>query len=100
MNLPNCYQKDDCIIGCIQYIDSFGNLVTNIPQNWLKGSNWSLEIRGDIIKSGKTYSDAKQGDFITLIGSHGWVDIALNCGNAQVELGVENGSQVRIFLKN
>ncbi|MEO1428662.1 MAG: SAM-dependent chlorinase/fluorinase [Cyanobacteria bacterium J06633_8] len=97
LNLPDCEQKDDCIIGCIQYIDNFGNLVTNIPQSYLKGSSWSLEIRGNIIKYQKTYSDVKQGELIAIIGSHGWVEIAVNCGNAQVELGVENGSQVRIF---
>ncbi|AFY58151.1 hypothetical protein Riv7116_5785 [Rivularia sp. PCC 7116] len=97
LNLPSCYRKDNSIIGCIQYIDSFGNLVTNIPQSYVKGSSWNLEIRGNIIKSQKTYSDVQQGELVALIGSHGWVEIAVSCGNAQIELGVNNGTQVRFF---
>ncbi|MBV6623686.1 MAG: SAM-dependent chlorinase/fluorinase [Rivularia sp. (in: Bacteria)] len=97
LNLPNCYQQDDFILGCIQYIDNFGNLVTNIPQSYVEGSSWSLEIKENIIKSQKTYSDANEGELIALIGSHGWVEIAVNCGSAQLRLGVDNGAQVRIF---
>ncbi|MEA5595179.1 SAM-dependent chlorinase/fluorinase [Rivularia sp. UHCC 0363] len=96
LDLPECSRKDDILIGCIQYIDHFGNLVTNIPQNFVKGKNWSAEIQGNTIKAQKTYSDVKIGEIIALIGSHGWVEIAVNGGNAELELGVKFGDEVRI----
>ena len=96
LDLPECYQKDRSVIGCIQYIDHFGNLVTNIPQSYVEGTNWSVEIRGRKIKARETYSEVKVGELIALVGSHGWVEIAVNSGNASLELDVDNGSQVRI----
>lgn len=96
LDLPECCQKDDSVIGCIQYIDHFGNLVTNIPQSYVEGTNWTVEIRGRKIKARKTYSEVKVGELIVLVGSHGWVEIAVNSGNASLKLDVDNGSQVRI----
>jgi len=96
LNLPECCRNDNSITGCIQYIDHFGNLVTNIPRNYIKGNNWNVEIKGNIIKARETYSDVKVGEMIALIGSHGWVEIAVNSGNAKLKLDVDCGSQVRI----
>ncbi len=96
LNLPECSQKNDMIIGCIQYIDHFGNLVTNIPENYVQGKNWSVEIKGNIIKALETYSDVKIGELIALVGSHGWVEIAVNSSNAQLELSVKLGELVEI----
>ncbi|MCJ8278765.1 MAG: SAM-dependent chlorinase/fluorinase [Rivularia sp. ALOHA_DT_140] len=97
LDLPECQKMDDSIAGCIQYIDHFGNLVTNIPQSDVEGNNWSVEIRGNIIQAQETYSDVKVGEMIALIGSHGWVEIAVNSGNARLELDVEIGSQIQVF---
>lgn len=97
LDLPECTQNDDSVIGCIQYIDRFGNLVTNIPGSYVEGNNWSVEIKCWKIKAQETYSDVKIGELITLIGSHGWVEVAVNSGNAQSKLGADNGCKVRII---
>lgn len=96
LDLPECTQMDDSIAGCIQYIDHFGNLVTNIHRSYVKVNNWNIEIKGNIIKARETYSDVKVGETVALIGSHDWVEIAVNSGNARLKLGVDLGSQVRI----
>lgn len=97
LDLPECYRQDDSVMGCIQYIDGFGNLVTNIPYSYLEGNNWIVEIKGRKIKAHSTYSDVKLGELIALIGSHGWVEIAVNSGNARWKLDVDNGERVRII---
>ena len=76
LDLPQCTQMDNSITGCIQYIDHFGNLVTNIPRSNVKVNNWNVEIKGNIIKARETYSDVKVGEIVALIGSHDWVEIA------------------------
>lgn len=96
LDLPECSHDGDVIVGCIQYIDHFGNLVTNIASDFVQGKNWCVEIKGKIILARQTYSDVKVGEVIALIGSHGWVEIAVNSGNAQLELNVKLGDKVQI----
>ncbi len=96
LDLAECTYKDGAGAGCIQYIDHFGNLVTNIPQSYIEGNDWSVEVRGKKIKARQTYSNVKVGELIALVGSHGWVEIAVNSGNAKLELGAELGSEVQI----
>lgn len=98
LDLPECSQNNKMIVGCIQYIDNFGNLVTNIPHNYVQGINWSVEIKGKKIKGRETYSDVNIGETIALIGSHGWVEIAVNSSNAQLELNVKLGDKVQTTL--
>ncbi|ACK65358.1 protein of unknown function DUF62 [Rippkaea orientalis PCC 8801] len=87
---------DNQIIGSIQYIDYFGNLITNISGNLLKQKDWTVMVNHQTIKKGLTYSDVELGELITLIGSHGWVEIAVNGGNAQKKLQVDWGEQVSL----
>lgn len=84
------------IVGCIQYIDHFGNLVTNIPAADVKGKNWSVALDNQIIASNQTYSERKPGEAVTLIGSHGWVEIAINGSSAQSQLQLDLGATVQV----
>ncbi|WP_013325462.1 SAM hydrolase/SAM-dependent halogenase family protein [Gloeothece verrucosa] len=83
--------------GCIQYIDIFGNLITNIPASAVEGKNWSVRVKQRVISRGKTYSDVDLGQLVSLIGSHNWVEIALNGGNAQTELALKVGEPIEIL---
>jgi hypothetical protein len=82
--------------GCIQYIDRFGNLITNIPGNTVTDSSWSIIINQEIIPTGKTYSDVAIGELIALVGSHGWIEIAVNSGSAKAKLSMDLGDTVVI----
>lgn len=110
------------VTGYIQYIDHFGNLITNIPAADVEGKTWSvvvgdspgetlrdrmseaarsaalLRITDRVIPSSLTYSDRELGEVVTLIGSHGWVEIAVNGGNAQSELQLDLGARVQVVL--
>ncbi|MDF5725940.1 MAG: SAM-dependent chlorinase/fluorinase [Rhizonema sp. PD37] len=84
-------------VGCIQYIDHFGNLVTNIPKSYVQGKTWHLEAAGLTLPGCETYSDVKVGEAIALVGSHGWVEIAINSGNAQLQLLLQLGDAVKVI---
>jgi S-adenosylmethionine hydrolase len=47
----------------------------------------------------ETYSDVNIGDAIALIGSHGWIEIAINSGNAETQLHIKLGTSVEVLLK-
>ncbi|MDF5731647.1 MAG: SAM-dependent chlorinase/fluorinase [Rhizonema sp. PD38] len=84
-------------LGCIQYIDHFGNLVTNIPESYVQGKTWYLEAAELTVPGCETYSDVKVGEAIALVGSHGWVEIAINSGNAQLQLLLQLGDAVKVI---
>ena len=86
------------ITGCIQYVDRFGNLITNIPGD-LVAASWQIEINNTAIASGKTYSDVARGRAITLIGSHGWIEIAVNGGSAESELNLTWRDKIQITVE-
>ncbi|MEO0491432.1 MAG: SAM hydroxide adenosyltransferase, partial [Cyanobacteria bacterium J06659_2] len=81
----------------IQYCDRFGNLVTTIPGDRVPSGSWYLEVGNRKIEGGKTYGDRPLGSLITLIGSHGWVELAVNGGSAEDALG--GMGEVRVILR-
>jgi len=94
------------VAGCIQYVDHFGNLITNIPAADVQGKTWSVAVgdsptetlRERIIPGSQTYSDRPLGEVVALVGSHGWVEIAVNGGSAQSELQMDWGTVVEVVL--
>jgi S-adenosyl-L-methionine hydrolase (adenosine-forming) len=103
LQLPNCTQTATGIAGSIQYIDRFGNLITNIPNELVAGKNWSVAISNNShilsISRGQTYSNTKPGDLIAIISSDGWLEIAVNGGSAQSVLQLQIGDPVQINYK-
>ena len=98
--IPEYQVTDTGITGVIQYIDRFGNLITNIPGAVVAGKSWSIEIAGLEIVSGKTYSDISPQGIIALVGSHGWVEIAVNGGSAQERLQAHEATKVNLTQKD
>ncbi len=96
--IPECTQTNTGVAGCIQYVDHFGNLITNIPAAYVQGKTWSVTASGLTIPGCQTYSNGSPGHAIALIGSHGWVEIAVNGGNARTQLHLDWGGEVKIFL--
>lgn len=88
----------DGVIGCIQYIDRFGNCISNIPDDIVNQETWLVRVNGKVIPSGKTYSDVEVGNAIALIGSDGWVEIAVNGGNAHQLLGLNFADTVEVKI--
>lgn len=96
--INKCTETEDGLVGVIQYIDRFGNLITNIPGNLVQGKNWFIQISDCTISGNTTYSDSEIGSLLALVASHSWVEIAVNNGNAQSILQVDWGSEVKVFF--
>jgi len=94
VDFPGVQVEGDECIGYIQYIDRFGNLITNISASDFVKDNLEVIIHNQIISMVATYSDRPKNDLVALIGSHGYLEIAVNCGNAQTRLQVQVGAKV------
>lgn len=70
------------IIGEFIYLDSFGNLVTNIPSDLLKHES-TIFIGKRVIKGiSKSYADVSIGKLVAVLGSSGFLEISVNQGRA------------------
>jgi S-adenosyl-L-methionine hydrolase (adenosine-forming) len=80
-------QSGNCIIGRVLMVDSFGNIITNISSEKLTKSAKTLllvNINNHELKLTlkRAYGEVKPAEALALIGSHGFLEIALNQGNA------------------
>lgn len=91
--------QKDFIEAKVIYVDKFGNIVTNIPgeeihKNIPHGA--ILSISGRQMPFLSTYGEVPKGRVLSLIGSHGFFEIAVNQGSASKLLHLNNGNEIRI----
>jgi len=96
--VPHPHQpQDNLIVGQILHIDGFGNLITNIKQHHLPKIKQPLTIKvGNHTIQGLSTSYAAGRGLIALIGSNGYLEIALKGGMASAILDSRVGSEVQI----
>lgn len=85
--------------GEVQFVDDFGNLITNIPACKLKSLPVKVSVAGVpgvILRWVRTYSDATAGELVCLFSSDGFFEIAEANGNAARRLGVSSGTVVEL----
>ena len=90
------YQESpDTKVGRIAHIDHFGNLITNFKREDLPGKPFAIEISNRFISGlSRTYGDGE--GLLALIGSSGYLEIAVNGGSARDFLGAVVGDDVKI----
>jgi S-adenosylmethionine hydrolase len=85
-------------VGEVIFRDAFGNLITNVNADHLGDSPrdaWEIELAGARIDGIlRTYADRPAGTMIALIGSSGWVEIAVVNGDAARQLTAGAGTTV------
>lgn len=91
------------VFGRVLYIDRFGNLITNIASTLVGEGDEVFVKKGIEMVSArslvKTYSQGTPGFPIALIGSRGYLEIAVNRGSARKLLGASCGDEVLVLKK-
>lgn len=86
-----------------QYIDGFGNIITNIKANSLslkEGATLKIKLKQTEI-SGKFvqfFEKVIKNSVLFLVGSSGFLEISRNQGNAAVDFGVSVGDSITVLL--
>ncbi len=94
VTLPQPQRLDDGgLKGQVIYVDRFGNLITNIPVDWLGGrADWRFEIGGVVIDSfSSTYGRVQPNEPVVLGGSAGLIEVAVRDNHAGAYLGLAAG---------
>jgi S-adenosylmethionine hydrolase len=90
---------DGRLVGRVVHIDSFGNLITNIKSSDLPPTKQAITIEvGNQLISGlsRTYAEGK--GLLALIGSSGYLEIALAGGSACALTEAKVGNELRVKL--
>jgi S-adenosylmethionine hydrolase len=85
--------------GEVQFIDDFGNLITNVPTCKLKSLPVKVSINGsrpEVMRWVRTYSEAPAGELVCLFSSDGYFEIAEVNGNAARRLEIAAGAVVEL----
>lgn len=88
--------------GHIVYVNNYGNAVTNITQAIFDteraGRNFEIVLnRFDSINViSDSYNSVEEGDSLCFFNENGWLEIAVNRGNASQLLGLEKGKRLTI----
>jgi S-adenosylmethionine hydrolase len=83
----------------VLHIDSFGNIITNVGKAEVPKTE-ALNVKMDDtqlkLKLKKTYGETKLNEPLALIGSHGFLEIALNRGNAAERYHAKVGMEIAV----
>lgn len=86
-------EADASLLGHVLHVDRYGNLITSIRAEQLSQPSITVTIRGRSVRGlVRTFDDC--AELAALIGSTGFVGIALKGGSAAEELGADVGEPV------
>lgn len=94
---------ENAIRGVAVHVDTYGNVITNIDRVLFdgvkRGRNFEIRFRKDRQRARKlhvNYSDVEVGEVVVLFGSSGFLEIAMNGGNASQLLGIKPADIVSV----
>ena len=87
----------NAVEGRVIFIDEFGNIVTNISSDLVSFQPGDImEIENKRVVFQRSYGFCKEREPLALIGSHGYLEIAVNRGNAANVFDKKQGDEIYI----
>lgn len=105
LTLPKPKVNGNTVKGVVLRVDSFGNLVTNLTPDdvpSLNSENGKVRVlvgNKEVGKVVRTFAEGPHGEPVALIGSSGFVEFAVNKGDAAKALNANRGAEVTVELK-
>jgi S-adenosyl-L-methionine hydrolase (adenosine-forming) len=102
--IPKPKVAENTIKAVVLRIDAFGNLITNlkaedVPALAAGDGKFTIKLgNSEVKKAVQTFAQGAPGEAFAVIGSSGYVEIAVNKGNAARTLGVARGAEVTVEL--
>ena len=102
--MPKAKPSGQAVKGVVLRVDAFGNLMTNlttedVPASAAASGAIKLTVNGkEIRKFVKTFGLGAPGEPVALFGAAGYLEVAVNRGNAARTLGANRGAEVMLDL--
>ena len=98
--LPKPKAADGVAKGIVMRVDAFGNLITNfriedLPESALTNGEVKFQVGNQAVsRMVPTFASGEAGEPVAYLGSTGYVEIAVNKGNASRTLSIGRGAAV------
>ncbi len=98
--MPKPKSADGVVKGIVMRVDAFGNLITNfrvedLPESALTNGELNLQVGTQAVsRMVPTFASGNAGEAVAYVGSSGFVEIAVNKGNASRTLSIGRGTAV------
>lgn len=107
LRIPKPVVKKGSIKAQVLYVDSFGNVVTNVRNRDVEEAGLKLNDEVKVKTENKSvkafykeaYWEAESGKPVLMLGSQGFMEIALKEGSAAKALKLNRGEKLRISFK-
>ncbi|WP_302080937.1 SAM hydrolase/SAM-dependent halogenase family protein [Salinibaculum rarum] len=97
LQFPEPTLREDGATGEVLTVDSFGNVITNIPGDTLAGRFGDhVQANGISASVRHSYAAVDEGHRVVTVGSHGNVELAVNQGRGDRTFGVDVGNRIRL----
>lgn len=92
-------RRDGAWVAQVIHVDRFGNLITNLrPSPEVLAQLAGASVAGRHISPViQTYAEVPSGTPAILVGSAGYLEVAIRDGDARAELGADIGSEVLVY---
>ncbi len=95
LHVPQPVRVGEMLKGIVLHVDRFGNLVTNVPAALVDGKRVRVQVGTTTIKGlSATYGEGR--GLVALVGSHGYLEVAMVGGSAARTLGIGVGEGVEV----
>ncbi|ELZ26485.1 NAD operon protein [Halogeometricum pallidum JCM 14848] len=95
LSFPDPEVGEGTATGEVLVVDGFGNVVTNVPGEFLDGLD-RARVDGEVAPVGRSYAAVDPGGRVVTVGSHGNVELAVNRGRGDGAFGLGVGDAVRV----
>lgn len=95
-------RRKNTIVGEVIHVDGFGNIITNLGKKELESmkikhtANIKLKKTRLKLNFCKAYAEAKKHKPLALLGSHNFLEISINQGNAAELFKIKSGDKVTV----
>lgn len=96
LRVPRPRRAGSEVRGEVAHVDRFGNLVTNIPADWVPAGAAVWVGEREVTVRGRAFADVEPGELVLIHGSVGTLEIAARDASAAERLGVGRGAEVRV----
>ncbi len=98
----NVTRRKHALTGEVLHVDDFGNIITNISAKDLSSIRVEEAVKVELptsvltLRLCKAYAEAKPAEPLALIGSHDYLEIAVNMGSAALKFKMAPGDKITV----
>jgi hypothetical protein len=97
------FRKKVGLVGEVIHVDDFGNIITNVgekdlaPMETIKGVKVKVKNTWFTMRFCRAYAEVEPKEPLALIGSHNFLELSINQGNASKVFKAKNGDKVFVY---